>query len=89
MELDQEISLKPRSTHDIEAVIDRFRVRPDMEQRLVESFETALRLADGLVDGGDDRSGRECEGKHSVFFTVFLPALWLLPVGTGTEDVFF
>ena len=33
--------------HDVEAVVDRFRVRPDIGARLAESFETALALADG------------------------------------------
>ena len=33
--------------HDVEAVVDRFRVRPDAAPRLAESFETALALADG------------------------------------------
>ena len=33
--------------HDVEAVVDRFRVRPDVAPRLAESFETALALADG------------------------------------------
>ena len=38
-----------RSKHTIEAVVDRMRVRPDAGQRLAESFETALRLSDGLA----------------------------------------
>ena len=33
--------------HDIDVVIDRLKVRPDMLQRIAESMETALRLADG------------------------------------------
>ena len=38
----------PKSTrHDIDVVIDRLRIRQDNRQRLAESFETALRLADG------------------------------------------
>src|SRR5579862_7576437 len=39
--------LKKNDKHTIDVVIDRLRVRPDMKQRLAESFETALRLADG------------------------------------------
>ncbi|BDY06761.1 excinuclease ABC subunit UvrA [Ferrimonas sp. YFM] len=35
--------------HDIEVVIDRFKVRPDLAQRLAESFETALELSGGVV----------------------------------------
>jgi excinuclease ABC subunit A len=39
--------LKKSERHTIEVVVDRLKVRPDMKQRLAESFETALRLADG------------------------------------------
>ncbi len=38
-----------RQKHNIEAVVDRFKVRPDLAQRLAESFETALAMADGLA----------------------------------------
>ncbi len=48
-ELDQPPELDLRRKHTIEAVVDRFKVRPDddLRLRLAESFETALRLADG------------------------------------------
>ncbi len=39
--------LKKTEKHDIDVVVDRLRVRPDIGQRLAESFEAALRLADG------------------------------------------
>jgi excinuclease ABC subunit A len=39
--------LKKNDKHSIDVVVDRLKVRPDMKQRLAESFETALRLADG------------------------------------------
>ncbi len=48
-ELDQVPELELRKKHTIEAVIDRFRVRPDIKLRLSESVETAIRLSDGLV----------------------------------------
>ena len=48
-ELDDPPKLAPRQKHSIEVVIDRFKVRPDIAQRLNESLETALRLADGIV----------------------------------------
>ena len=56
-ELDAVPSLALRQKHTIEAVIDRFRAKPDIKQRLAESFETALRLGDGialLVDMDDE-----------------------------------
>ncbi len=49
--------LKKTEKHDIDVVIDRLRTRADFKQRLAESFEAALRVADGRaialeVDGG-------------------------------------
>ena len=35
--------------HTIEVIVDRFKVKPDLQQRLAESFETALELTDGLA----------------------------------------
>ena len=58
-ELDAVPKLALRQKHTIEAVIDRFRPRPDLKQRLAESFETALRLGDSLakvVDMDDDKA---------------------------------
>ena len=49
VELDNPPKLDLRRKHTIEAVIDRIKVRADLQQRLAESFETALKLADGLV----------------------------------------
>ena len=49
IELEQPPKLDPRRKHDIEAVVDRLRVRADATQRLAESFETALRLSEGTV----------------------------------------
>ncbi|MFO1496529.1 MAG: excinuclease ABC subunit UvrA [Lysobacterales bacterium] len=48
-DIDAVPALALRSKHTIEAVVDRFRPRPDLKQRLAESFETALRLGDGLA----------------------------------------
>ena len=49
VELEQAPKLDLRRKHSIEVVVDRFKVRPDAGQRLAESFETALRLADGIA----------------------------------------
>ncbi|MGH8647523.1 MAG: excinuclease ABC subunit UvrA, partial [Gammaproteobacteria bacterium] len=48
-ELDQAPTLDLHKKHDIEVVVDRFKVRPDLSVRLAESFETALDLGDGLA----------------------------------------
>jgi excinuclease ABC subunit A len=39
--------LKKAEKHDIDIVVDRVKTRPDIKQRLAESFEAALRIADG------------------------------------------
>ncbi len=49
VELDRTPALDLRRKHNIEVVVDRFKVRDDLKLRLAESFETALRLADGLA----------------------------------------
>jgi excinuclease ABC subunit A len=49
LELDETPQLNRKLKHDIDIVVDRFKVRPDAKQRLAESFETALRLSEGLV----------------------------------------
>jgi excinuclease ABC subunit A len=48
-EIDAVPPLALRVKHTIEAVIDRFKVRADLKQRLTESFETALKLGDGMA----------------------------------------
>ncbi len=48
-ELDQLPVLDARRKHTIEAVVDRFRVKPEIAQRLAESFETALKLSNGTA----------------------------------------
>jgi len=48
-ELDEPPKLDLKKKHTIEIVVDRFKVRSDLALRLAESFETALRLAEGLA----------------------------------------
>ena len=48
-EIDAVPPLALRVKHTIEAVVDRFRPREDLKQRLAESFETALKLGDGMA----------------------------------------
>ncbi|MGR9107152.1 MAG: excinuclease ABC subunit UvrA [Gammaproteobacteria bacterium] len=48
-ELDDPPNLDLRRKHTIEAIVDRFKIRDDIGQRLAESFETALRLANGIA----------------------------------------
>ncbi|PJK14903.1 excinuclease ABC subunit A [Lysobacteraceae bacterium NML07-0707] len=57
-EIDAVPPLALRNKHTIEAVIDRFKIREDLQQRLAESFETALKLGEGmaLVQSLDDEA---------------------------------
>jgi len=52
-------ALKKTEKHDIDVVIDRLRAKPDAQQRLAESFEAALRLADGRAIALEMDSGQE------------------------------
>ncbi|GAV34116.1 UvrABC system protein A [Roseomonas sp. TAS13] len=55
--LEEAPNLDKKRKHDIEAVVDRIVVRPGMETRLADSFETALGLADGVAYAEDADSG--------------------------------
>ena len=48
--LEESIELDKRYKHDIAVVVDRLVMRHDMRKRLADSIETAVGLADGLVD---------------------------------------
>ena len=48
-EMDDPPELDLRRNHTIEVVVDRLRVREELRQRLAESFETALNLANGVA----------------------------------------
>jgi excinuclease ABC subunit A len=48
-DLDAPPTLELRKKHNIDVVIDRFKVRDDLQLRLAESFETALKLANGIA----------------------------------------
>ncbi len=49
VDLDSPPTLDKNKKHTIEAVVDRLRVKDDAQQRLAESFETALELTDGIA----------------------------------------
>ena len=48
-DLDEAPLLDLKKQHTIEVIVDRFKVRQDIALRLAESFETALRIADGIA----------------------------------------
>ena len=49
VDLDEAPTIDPKRKHTIEVIVDRFKVRDDITLRLSESFETALRLSDGIA----------------------------------------
>jgi excinuclease ABC subunit A len=58
-EIDAVPRLSRNVKHTVDVVVDRLKVRPDAKQRLAESFETALRHADGRAIVLELDSGRE------------------------------
>jgi len=58
-EMDALPKLDKNKKHTIEVVVDRLKVRSDAKQRLAESFETALRHADGRALAVEMDSGKE------------------------------
>jgi len=67
-ELDYPPELEKNKKHTIEVVIDRFKVRPDLGQRLAESFETALQLSNGIALVSPMEEGN---GPELVFSSLF------------------
>lgn len=60
--------------HTIEVVVDRFKVRDDIKQRLAESFETALELSGGIAivaNMEDDASSGKVKGEELIFSANF------------------
>jgi excinuclease ABC subunit A len=68
--------LKKNEKHDIDVVVDRLRVQPGLQQRLAESFETALRIADGRaialeMDDGGAEAARLAAPREHLFSSKF------------------
>ncbi|WP_406858344.1 excinuclease ABC subunit UvrA [Alsobacter sp. KACC 23698] len=65
-------ALDKKFKHDIDVVVDRLVVRPDIASRLAESFETALDLADGIavVEFADEKDEKG-EPRRQVFSSKF------------------
>ncbi|WP_137719609.1 excinuclease ABC subunit UvrA [Methylobacillus flagellatus] len=58
-EMDSLPKLAKTSKHNVDVVVDRLKVREDMKQRIAESFETALRLAEGKAIAMEMDGGKE------------------------------
>jgi len=71
-ELENPPKLDKKFKHDIDVVVDRIVVREGMEQRLAESFETAIGLADGIAIGEyADLEDGETEPKRITYSANF------------------
>jgi excinuclease ABC subunit A len=58
-DIDSLPALEKNKKHTVEAVVDRLKTRPDVKQRLAESFETALRHSDGKALAVEMDTGKE------------------------------
>lgn len=68
VDLDEAPELDKKKKHTIEVVVDRFKVRDEIQLRLAESFETALNLTGGLVlisDMDEQFEDRMFSSKHA------------------------
>ena len=86
--LEEEISLDRRYKQDIAVVVDRLRMREDLRRRLADSIETAVGLAEGIVEvvmvpGAGD--GRELGGSGEV--RTFSERFACLECGTSVPEL--
>ena len=82
-EFDDLPKLKKTEKHDIDVVIDRLKVREDLKQRLAESFEAALKLADGRAIAQEmDSSAPVTAGDAPIFKEHLFNAKFSCPVCT-------
>ena len=80
-EFDNLPKLKKTEKHDIDVVIDRLKVREDLKQRLAESFEAALKLADGRAIAQEmDSSAPATAGDAPIFKEHLFNAKFSCPV---------
>ncbi|WP_298453351.1 excinuclease ABC subunit UvrA [uncultured Marinobacter sp.] len=66
-DIDDVPALDKKRKHQIDVVVDRFKVKPGQEQRLAESFETALGLADGIALVAPMDADTDSEGEEQTF----------------------
>ena len=72
-EIDYPSDLEKKKKHSIEVVLDRLKIKEGIEQRLAESFETAIQLADGLATVSLSASKDKNEDKEAnlIFSALF------------------
>ena len=67
-EIDYPPELEKNKKHSIDVVVDRLKIKPGLEQRLAESFETAIQLAEGLAMVAHTDDGDQEEMLFSALF---------------------
>ena len=80
--LEEDIELDKKFKHDIAVVVDRLVMRPDLRKRLADSVETAVALAEGIVDFERFRGG---EGPGEV--TTYSERFACLHCGTSMPEL--
>jgi len=71
-DMDDTPDLDKNKKHTIEVVVDRFKVRSDLQNRLAESFETALNLADNIaIIASMDGTPLDGDGEEITFSAKF------------------
>jgi excinuclease ABC subunit A len=93
VDLDDAPELEKNKKHDIEVVIDRFKVKPELQLRLSESFEAALNLSEGLaiittMDGAPilTSSANNGSSTHSNTSEILFSARFACPVCNYSID---
>jgi excinuclease ABC subunit A len=82
-------ALDKKFTHDIDVVVDRIVVRPDIATRLADSLEQALKLADGLAivefaDGGAVAGAKANKGRNETAERLIFSEKFACPVSGFT-----
>ncbi|MEJ7715829.1 MAG: hypothetical protein WKF40_09090 [Thermoleophilaceae bacterium] len=81
--LEEAIELDKRYKHDISVVVDRLVMRPDLRKRLTDSIETAVALAEGLIDVEMVDTGEVTD----LLRALRLPALRHVDARAGAADL--
>ena len=90
-EIGEAPALDKKFKHDIDVVVDRVVVRPDMSARLADSFETALALSDGIAvvefaDAAASRDRGRQQSKNETHERIIFSAKFACPVSGFTIE---
>lgn len=85
-DLNEDIRLNSQQKHDISVVVDRLVIKEGIEERIVDSLITCLKLGDGIAIG--EIVGEE-GGGDNFFREICLPHPWCSDGGVIAATVFF